>query len=581
MAFATRPPFCVSFFHVTLIGIMVNGTGADLIRDCVNVNVTSCIGRYADIYDAFVSDENSYKIQAALYPPKNSSSVRVFVNLNVLNRSRTDASKENHKADVAEYTWSLKCLYAALPAYFLEILSLGSILVTPRTQKLNITIPHFCCNVSVEEREKWIEDVLAALQDIAVNPGLRDPTLNTAECVIKGHIPNITATGRGDYIRAVLWCPPLCVIMLIPILTLLALDTLTEAALVENDCKYCSIGNTQNCLGCFRNEEKPLIRSAIWFCYLLMILEASFVFAVVKSSSKKEWEGVPSVFYGTLSVIAVECLLMTIISLKCCTAWGITMHSCNRFPLIVCITLGVYHLCWVAIGIMINPTWGLSIFLIISFSSVALFFVIHEMSNVDYCKSFLFLQRCGVASFGFVGICLAFSAPVLVGQSFYGRETADDILKIVLLFVMNAVMVLTYKSRKPPTDASQCLKAAKEAAATAKALVDNITIPQPDGTEVDAVIAAAAKATSSAASATATAAEAVAAAEAAAVALAAATSSAASAAAAAAKTVTVALAKTKTSNSIISGPSREPGERDKILEDEETPNVRGLGQSKV
>ena len=120
-----------------------------------------------------------------------------------------------------------------------------------------------------------------------------------------------------------------------------------------------------------------------------------------------------------------------------------------------------------------------------------------------------------------------------------------------------------------------------EAAATAKALVDNITIPQPDGTEVDAVIAAAAKATSSAASATATAAEAVAAAEAAAVALAAATSSAASAAAAAAKTVTVALAKTKTSNSVISGPSREPGERDKILEDEETPNVRGLGQSKV
>ena len=168
MAFATRPPFCVLILiHVTLIGIMVNGTGADLIRDCVNVNVTSCIGRYADIYDAFVSDENSYKIQAALYPPKNSSSVRVFVNLNVLNRSRTDASKENYKADVAEYTWSLKCLYAALPAYFLEILSLGSILVTPRTQKLNITIPHFCCNVSVEERQKWIEDVLAAVSRLS------------------------------------------------------------------------------------------------------------------------------------------------------------------------------------------------------------------------------------------------------------------------------------------------------------------------------------------------------------------------------------------------------------------------------
>ena len=387
----------------------------------------------------------------------------------------------------------------------------------------------------------------------------------------------------------------MCVITLIPILTLLALDTLTEAARVEKYCKYCSIGNTQNCLGCFCNQEKPLIRSAIWFCYLLMILEASIVSAVVKSSSKKEWEGVPLVFYVTLSVIAVECLVVTIISLKFCKKWGKTMYSCNRLPLIACITLGVYHLCWVAIGIMINPTWGLSIFLIISFSSVALFFVIHEMCNVDHCKSFLFLQRCGVASFGFVGICLAFSAPVLVGQSFYGRETADDILKIVLLFVINAVIVLSYKSRKPPTNTSKCLKAAKEAAAAARALVENITIPQPDGTEVDAVIAAAVTATSSAASATAAAAEAVAAAEAAVVALAAATSSAAGAAEAAAKTVAVALATTKTSNSYpravpsgeegsasnISGPSREPGERDKIFGYKETPNVRGLGQSKV
>ena len=165
MASATRPPFCVLIvIHVTLIGIVVSGTGADLIDDCVNVSVTSCIGRYADIYNAFVSDENSFTIESALYPPKKPSSVRVFVNLNVLNRSRTtDSSKENSKADVVEYTWSLKCLYAALPAVFLEILSLGSILVTPRTQEVDITIPHFCCNVSVKERKKWIEDVLAAV----------------------------------------------------------------------------------------------------------------------------------------------------------------------------------------------------------------------------------------------------------------------------------------------------------------------------------------------------------------------------------------------------------------------------------
>ena len=44
------------------------------------------------------------------------------------------------------------------------------------------------------------------LQDLAVSPGLRDPRLNNAECVIEGHKPDIKATGRSHYIRAILWC---------------------------------------------------------------------------------------------------------------------------------------------------------------------------------------------------------------------------------------------------------------------------------------------------------------------------------------------------------------------------------------
>jgi len=51
-----------------------------------------------------------------------------------------------------------------------------------------------------------MKGVLAALQDLAVSPGVRDPRLNTAECVIEGHDPDITATGRSPYIKALLWC---------------------------------------------------------------------------------------------------------------------------------------------------------------------------------------------------------------------------------------------------------------------------------------------------------------------------------------------------------------------------------------
>ena len=68
---------------------------------------------------------------------------------------------------------------------------------------------------------------------------------------------------------------------------------------------------------------------------------------------------------------------------------------------------------------------------------------------------------------------------------------------------------LYFKSRKASSDTSQCVEAAKQAAAAARALTEKITVPQRDGTEVHSAIVAAAIATSSAASAAA-AAEAVA-----------------------------------------------------------------------
>ena len=41
-----------------------------------------------------------------------------------------------------------------------------------------------------------------------MSPGIRDPRLNTVECVIEGHETDIMATGprRSSYITAILWC---------------------------------------------------------------------------------------------------------------------------------------------------------------------------------------------------------------------------------------------------------------------------------------------------------------------------------------------------------------------------------------
>ena len=171
----------------------------------------------------------------------------------------------------------------------------------------------------------------------------------------------------------------------------------------------------------------------------------------------------------------------------------------------MCTSLVSYHLSWVAVGIMVNPAWGVSILLILSFFCITLFFVINERTHANDFR----LSTLLTYTPGFLGLCFVVVPPVLVGQSFYGRETADDILKAALLSVIGAVSWLYFKSRKASSHTPQCVEAAKQAAAAARALVDKITVPQRDGNEVHSAIVAAAIATSSAAGAAAVAAEAV------------------------------------------------------------------------
>ena len=47
---------------------------------------------------------------------------------------------------------------------------------------------------------------ISAHQDLAVSPGIRDPRMNTAECVIEGHGIDREATGRSVYIKVIHWC---------------------------------------------------------------------------------------------------------------------------------------------------------------------------------------------------------------------------------------------------------------------------------------------------------------------------------------------------------------------------------------
>ena len=126
-------------------------------NNCINSTsaTNSCSGiTYEQVYNSLAKSENSFNIESALYPAKKPSSVRVFVNVYGPNKT------------VAKYTWSISCLYTAVPVAVLEVWSLGAIMVTRRTEKLNLTISILCCDVTQGKLKEHIDGVLAAVSII-------------------------------------------------------------------------------------------------------------------------------------------------------------------------------------------------------------------------------------------------------------------------------------------------------------------------------------------------------------------------------------------------------------------------------
>ena len=151
----TLQKFPVALLFLIQVTNFFRRAEANVISECINY--TTCSKTYGDVYNSLASQRNYYNIALALYPSRKPSTVLVHVNLYAFNQTE--------KSSPVQYTWSMSCLYVAFPAKVLEVLSLGSILITSRTRGLNITIPPFCCNVSKDERIVIIDRVLSEVRN--------------------------------------------------------------------------------------------------------------------------------------------------------------------------------------------------------------------------------------------------------------------------------------------------------------------------------------------------------------------------------------------------------------------------------
>ena len=298
------------------------------------------------------------------------------------------------------------------------------------------------------------------MQDLAISPGIQNPSLNTAECVIKGHQPDVDATGVSSYIRAILYCSLFSVLLIGPMLGFYSLVFLEydpekkdefrcckkrqPDGAEEQDptvlCKYDCCCNNRG-FEWYRKED-PFMRPAKYICHLLLMTDFTIISLIiivdkdVLCDHREIFSHIVLIICEGVAICLVQCWP------KLCCVFCNDSKEMSFYRRLVFITSGniiAYHLCWLIVGIMVNPTWGLTVLAVACFVTVALFCTIYLICSGESQNSFW------VSLAGFLGLCLVVSLTVLAGQSFYGKETAGEILKTALLYVVGGLTGLLGK----------------------------------------------------------------------------------------------------------------------------------------
>ena len=249
-----------------------------------------------------------------------------------------------------------------------------------------------------------------------------------------------------SYLRVVLWFSFLCPMFLGPFLYFWILQYLEDNSQATS-LSAGSDGNRSRVDHTCCKGEEPLTLSVTIFCCFLLVIEIIFVLVTVLISTEISHINMPQDVV-VLVLLIPEWLMICCCNCLCCEDLNISSFF-SRLRLIMCTSLVSYHLSWIAVGIMINPDWGISLLLVLSLFFIALFFVINKTTCTDnHCSTF------STYTLGFFGLCFLVIPPVLVGQTFYGRETADDIVKTSLMSVIVALSVLFFKSWNVSSNAS-------------------------------------------------------------------------------------------------------------------------------
>ena len=277
-----------------------------------------------------------------------------------------------------------------------------------------------------------------------MSPAIRDPSLNTAECVIKGHDPNFEAKGRSLYIRAVLCLSLIFVIISGPLLAKYVRDL--EEQSKDNNYK-----------------KKNTVKAVCFSFYILSIPGSLFIIVALVLSIVYRGTDIIAVLAPIIVVSLGEFTLMMLYMYKMRDPNKVKNCSCFlktfKFRNFLCFLKIFgghaisYIFCWIVTGIRINPTWGLTIALLVIslFAAVtyARYLYIENFPKdskkpiLEWLPAIAFLTCCCLA------VLIIFLIVIFAGHSGSEKEMGvDEVLKTTSLYFITAFITwVTWKTK--------------------------------------------------------------------------------------------------------------------------------------
>lgn len=257
--------------------------------------------------------------------------------------------------------------------------------------------------------------------------------MNTAECVTKGDEPNLEDTGRSHEIRATVWLS-FCFAFF------LGLSLAVYTLIYFNNVK----------------SDSAMYSALQWVSSFMLLVEIGLFFTAIVltgiSTAHLKW--------NILSVPILILLGAPIVGIGLFFLKKPDLQSRSWILQIVIFTLAYltsYHFCWIIIGIMMNALWSVTVVLFLGVIMTVLFFSLYNFFR--HCQD----SNNRIGDFLF---CLTMCIPVLslvaivyvAGQTVFGRNTTDEIVRTVFLSFSIAFMKRVLSTMNTEDKCKKCKK---------------------------------------------------------------------------------------------------------------------------